>query len=282
MHLTILTIYRPALSMDAAHLGRCVCACVCLVFYVLFWWAAACFPTCSTFSWYLAEFYTHWHYFFLSVDIQPSKRRIRIKKLAICCSIQGLFIMYLLPLFKSLMQEVRSHMTERKREGGRERKSIHVCCVQEWRSLYCYVQQRFPQQPHAPLGLLSKLRDDAPQLPFTFMHADTYSHMHTQKHTNSSPSDLWGDLNLWLRIALYKWYPCTPRDNMKGFWSLSCLTEEEPLKDERQCLIYWKTMFWENKKRPLCERTSTPHLKMRVNLTALGGVDISLSLFNHR
>lgn len=48
----------------------------------------------------------------------------RIKKLTVCCSIQGLFIMYLLLLFKPLMQEVLSHMT------GRERAC--VCLV--WRN----------------------------------------------------------------------------------------------------------------------------------------------------
>lgn len=62
--------------------------------------------------------------------------RKRIKKLAVCCRNQGLFIMCLLPLFKSLMQEGHSHMTERDREGA------YVFCVEEWRSLYCYVQTK--------------------------------------------------------------------------------------------------------------------------------------------
>lgn len=84
--------------------------------------------------------------------------------------------MYLLPLFKSLMQEVCSHMTERKRE----REGAHMCVV--WRNEDpCTVmfKQRFPRQPHAPLVPLSKLRDEAPQLPLALMHAHTYAHART-------------------------------------------------------------------------------------------------------
>lgn len=84
--------------------------------------------------------------------------------------------MYLLPLFKSLMQEVRSHMTER----GRVREGAYVCVV--WRNEDpCAVmfKQRFPQQPHAPLVPLSRLRDEAPPLPLTLMHPHPYAHTRT-------------------------------------------------------------------------------------------------------
>lgn len=66
--------------------------------------------------------------------------------------------MYLLPLFKSLMQKVCSHMTER--EGAM---FVCVCvCVHTggaymhtvWRNgspCAVILKQRFPQQPHAPL-----------------------------------------------------------------------------------------------------------------------------------
>lgn len=37
--------------------------------------------------------------------------------------------MYLLPLFKSLMQEVRTHMTERERKKGREGGSEPICVL---------------------------------------------------------------------------------------------------------------------------------------------------------
>lgn len=78
--------------------------------------------------------------------------------------------MYLLPLFKSLMQEVRFHMTG---GGG----GLYICVL--WNEDPCTVmfKQRFPQQPHAPLVPLSKLRDEAPQLPFILTH--TYLHMHS-------------------------------------------------------------------------------------------------------
>ena len=40
-------------------------------------------------------------------------------------------------------------------------------------------KQRFPRQPHAPLVPLSKLRDEAPQLPLTLMRAHTHMRTHT-------------------------------------------------------------------------------------------------------
>lgn len=36
-------------------------------------------------------------------------------------------------------------------------------------------KQRFPQQPHAPLVPLSKLRDKEPQFPLIFMHTLIYT-----------------------------------------------------------------------------------------------------------
>ena len=94
--------------------------------------------------------------------------------------------MYLLPLFKSLMQEVRSHMTERERERERTgvREAAYVCVV--WRNEDpCAVmfKQRLPWKPHTLLVALSKPRDEAPQLPLTLMHA--HACMRAHAHTRS-------------------------------------------------------------------------------------------------
>ena len=120
--------------------------------------------TCSTSSWDLAKLKNLTLLF--GGGYPTLTGRERIKKLAVCCSIQGLFIMYLLPLFKSLMQEVRSHMTEREREGERERErerenrsergSICVCCVEEWRSLCCYVQTKVTMETTHTISRLIK------------------------------------------------------------------------------------------------------------------------------
>lgn len=191
--------------------GVCVCVCMwvilCMSLSVL-WWTAVFFLGgfvfySSSSSWDVAKL----KLLFVG-GYSTLIDRERIKKPTVCCSIQGLFIMYLLPLFKSLMQEVRSHMTER----VRVREGAYVCIV--WRNEDpCAVmfKQRFPQQPHAPLVPFSRLRDEAPPLPLTLMHPHPYA------HTHSSPSDLQGYLNLWLRITLYKWYLCMSRDDTWGF-----------------------------------------------------------------
>lgn len=85
--------------------------------------------------------------------------------------------MYMLPLFKSLMQEVHSHMTAREREQETEERGAWVCVV--WRNgdpCTVMFKQRFPRQPHAPLVPLSKLSNEAPQLPLVLMHAHAYVH----------------------------------------------------------------------------------------------------------
>lgn len=82
--------------------------------------------------------------------------------------------MYLLPLFKSLMQEVCSHRMEREKE--REMREGAYVCVCVWRNedpCAIMFKQRFPQQPHAPLVPLSRLTDEAPLLPHTVMHTHT-------------------------------------------------------------------------------------------------------------
>lgn len=76
--------------------------------------------------------------------------------------------MYLLPLFKSLMHEVPTYMTE----GGWG--CIYVLCGGI--EVLVLFKQRFPQQPHAPLVPLSKLRDKEPQFPLIFMHTLTYTY----------------------------------------------------------------------------------------------------------
>lgn len=84
------------------------------------------------------------------------------------------------PLLKSLMQDVHSHMAE----GSRGRGGICACDV--WRNgdpCAVMFKQRFPQQPHAPLVPLSRLRDEAPPLPLTLMHPHAYACACTHTHS---------------------------------------------------------------------------------------------------
>ena len=186
--------------------------------------------TCSTSSWDLAKLKNLTLLF--GGGYPTLTGRERIKKLAVCCSIQGLFIMYLLPLFKSLMQEVRSHMTEREREGERERErerertgvrgAAYVCVV--WRNEDpCAVmfKQRLPWKPHTLLVALSKPWDEAPQLPLALMHAHAYARtraLNPRICKGISTFD-WGSL-------------CTNGTSVcrgtirGGFWSLGCVTEK--------------------------------------------------------
>ena len=152
--------------------------CICVALYsspylcVLMNCSLFFFCICSTSSWDLAKLQP-WHHYLL-VDTPTLIGRERIKKLAVCCSIQGLFIMYLLPLFKSLMQEVRSHMTEREERG-----SIYVCCVEEWRCLYCYVQTKVSTATTCTISPLIKTQGWSASIT-PHSHARTHICAHTR------------------------------------------------------------------------------------------------------
>lgn len=182
MHLIILTIYRHILSVNAGHLGKCVSLLVGVLIL-----CTSLHPYLCVF-WLITRFFLHffnilsrfgqtdtcWHHC-RSVDVQLSHRQPGIKKLTVCSSIQGLFIMYLLPLFKSLMQKVYSHVTQSQRE--REREGIFSMRVvwRNWDPCTIAFKQRFPWQLHAPFVPLSKLRDEVPQLPLILMHIHTHT-----------------------------------------------------------------------------------------------------------
>jgi len=175
----------------------------------------------------------------------------------------------MLPLFKSLMQEVHSHMTVREREQAAEERGACMCVVwRNWDPCTVMFKQRFPWQPHAPLVPLSKLWDEAPQLPLILMH------VHTRMHSRAlNPQICKG-------ISTFDWgWLCTNgsaarRDGMGEL--ISWLVDwEETLKDERQGLIYWKTMLPNEKERLSLERTRALRFKTSVCFIALTGFDSS-------
>lgn len=68
----------------------------------------------------------------------------------------------------------------------RGRAGAHVCDV--WRNedpCAATFKQRFPQQPHAPLVPLSRLRDEAPPLPLGLMQPHAYARAHVRTHTHT-------------------------------------------------------------------------------------------------
>ena len=107
----------------------------------------------------------------------PHRQEEDLKKnLPVCWSLQGLSIMFLLPLFKSLMHEVCTYMTERVGWGW----GGHICVLYGGMEVLALFKQRFPQQPHAPLVPLIKTRGQRTSItPHSHAHPDIRKHSAT-------------------------------------------------------------------------------------------------------
>lgn len=143
------------------------------------------------------------------------------------------------PLLKSLMRDVHSHMAE----GSRGRGGICVCVCDVWRNgdpCAVMFKQRFPQQPHAPLVPLSRLRDEAPPLPLTLMHPHAYAYTRTHVHSRQKGISTF-DLGRFVQMV--------PRCVGGAIHRvlISLFDREETLEDEKKWLIHYILMSKEGK-----------------------------------